>query len=141
MSAAMSLATAVVFIWVGMVLGISFLETPLKFRAPGVSVRIGLGIGRLVFRTFNFVEAGFAAVLVAGVVADIPPTRITVSVAVAVVVLVVQIALVRPVLTRRSNRVLAGEDAPRSSAHYWYLGLEVAKLVALLTAGTLLVTW
>jgi|SRR5680860_776073 len=124
-----------------MVLGISFLETPLKFRVPGVSVRIELGIGRMVFRTFNFVEVGFAAVLVAGVVADLPPTRVTVSVAVAVVVLVVQVALVRPVLARRSNRVLAGEDVPRSIAHYWYLGLEVAKLVALLTAGTLLLTW
>ena len=32
-------------VWLGMVLAISFLEAPLKFRAPDVSLRIGLGIG------------------------------------------------------------------------------------------------
>lgn len=28
-------ASAVTFVWLGMVLAISFLEAPLKFRAPG----------------------------------------------------------------------------------------------------------
>jgi len=140
MSAATSLATAVVFLWAGMVLGISFLEAPLKFRAPGVTVQIGLGIGRLVFRALNMCEVVFAALLVAVVVGGSHPPRVAVSVAVAVVVLAAQLIVVRPLLTRRSDRVLAGEDVPRSTAHYWYLGLEVAKLLALLGAGTLILT-
>lgn len=41
-----------------MVLAISFLEAPLKFRAPGITVPLGLGIGRLVFQAFNAVELG-----------------------------------------------------------------------------------
>jgi len=41
---------AATFVWLGMVLAISFLEAPLKFRAPGVTLQIGLGIGRVVFR-------------------------------------------------------------------------------------------
>ncbi|TCC07173.1 hypothetical protein [Kribbella soli] len=53
-----AVATAAVFIWLGMVLAISFLETPLKFRAPGVDIPIGLGIGRIVFRTLNRIEIG-----------------------------------------------------------------------------------
>jgi hypothetical protein len=44
---AAAIATAVTFTWLGMVLAISFLEAPLKFRAPGVTIPIGLGIGRL----------------------------------------------------------------------------------------------
>jgi hypothetical protein len=44
------LALAVPFLWLGMVLAISFLEAPLKFRAPGITLALGLGIGRLVFR-------------------------------------------------------------------------------------------
>jgi hypothetical protein len=44
-------AGAVTFVWLGMVLAISFLEAPLKFRAPGVTIPVGLGIGRLVFRS------------------------------------------------------------------------------------------
>ena len=36
---------AVTFTWLGMVLAISFLEAPLKFRAPGITVPLGLLIG------------------------------------------------------------------------------------------------
>jgi hypothetical protein len=57
---------------------------------------------------------------------------------VAVTVLLVQVLAVRPRLTRRSDTVLAGEDAPRSRAHYGYVGLEVLKVVALVVTGVLL---
>ena len=55
-----AVATVAVFIWLGMVLAISFLEAPLKFRAPGVDIPIGLGIGRIVFRALNRVEIALA---------------------------------------------------------------------------------
>lgn len=61
-----AVAGAVSFRWLGMVLAISFLEAPLKFRAPGVTVPIGLGIGRRVFRALNRVEAVLAVVVIAG---------------------------------------------------------------------------
>ncbi|WP_257890726.1 hypothetical protein [Rhodococcus sp. USK10] len=41
-------------------------------------------------------------------------------------------------MTRRPDHVLAGEDVPRSHAHYVYIGLEVVKVVALLMTGVLL---
>ena len=56
MSAGPATAVALTFIWLGMVLAISFLEAPMKFRAPGVTLQIGLGIGRLVFRALNTAE-------------------------------------------------------------------------------------
>ncbi len=56
MSTEASIAIAITFLWLGMVLAISFLEAPLKFRAPNVTLQIGLGIGRLVFRMLNSVE-------------------------------------------------------------------------------------
>lgn len=69
-----ALAAAVVFGWLGMVLAISFLEAPLKFRAPGITVPLGLGIGRLVFRALNAVEIVLATVVVAAVATDAPGT-------------------------------------------------------------------
>lgn len=45
----------------------------------------------------------------------------------------VQIAVIRPPLSKRSDRILAGENLPRSRMHLVYIGLEVAK-VALLIA-------
>jgi hypothetical protein len=133
-----AIAVAVTFVWLGMVLAISFLEAPLKFRAPNVTLQIGLGIGRLVFRALNTVEVGFALVILAIVVAGPMPVRITVAYAVALVALALQLIAVRPRLTRRSDQVLAGLDAPRSRAHYAYVGLEAVKAVALVVAGILL---
>ncbi|WP_373167682.1 hypothetical protein [Mycobacterium marinum] len=121
-----------------MVLAISFLEAPLKFRAPHVTLQIGLGIGRLVFRALNIVEVVFALVLAAIAVSGPAPLRIIVAVGVVVAALAVQLLAVRPRLTRRSDQVLAGLDAPRSRAHYVYVGLEVVKVVALIVAGILL---
>jgi len=138
MSAAAAVAAATTFVWLGMVLAISFLEAPLKFRAPGVTLQVGLGIGRLVFRALNAVEVIFAVVVLAALTAGSPPVSATVAVVVAVVVLVVQLLLVRPRLTRRSDAVLAGPDAPRSHAHYAYIALETAKVVTLLVGGILL---
>ena len=70
MSAAWSVAVAAVFVWLGMVLAISFLEAPLKFRAPGVTLQLGLGIGRLVFRALNTCEAVLAAVILVALFLD-----------------------------------------------------------------------
>ena len=145
MTAVGATATAAVFTWLGMVVAISFLEAPLKFRAPGVTVRIGLGIGRLVFRGLNTVEAILAAVLLAAgaaaaATAQPPPARVIAAGAAAIAVLLVQLAAVRPRLSRRSDRVLAGEDVPRSRAHYAYVGLELVKVAALLATGIFLLS-
>src|SRR5690606_17758275 len=51
-----SVAIPLIFIWVGFVCAISFMEAWLKFQAPGVTIPIGLGIGRLVFGALNKVE-------------------------------------------------------------------------------------
>ena len=47
---AIRVAAAATLIWLGMVLAISFLEAPLKFRAKGLELPVGLAIGRIVFR-------------------------------------------------------------------------------------------
>lgn len=139
-----ALAAAVVFAWLGMVLAISFLEAPLKFRAPGITIPLGLGIGRLVFQALNAVEIVLATVVMLAVAADFPGPVALSAVCLTVAVLTVQSLVVRPRLRRRSDAVLAAQTAPpggiieRSRAHYAYAGLEVVKVAALLTAGVAL---
>ena len=140
MSSGPAVAAALTFVWLGMVLAISFLEAPLKFRAPGVTLQIGLGIGRVVFRALNTVEALLAVGIVVTLALGPPPVSVVVTLAFVVVALVVQLLVVRPKLTRRSDAVLAGGSAPRSHAHYVYVALEVIKIVALIVGGTLLLS-
>ena len=135
MQTAVAVAIAAVFVWLGMVLAISFIETPLKFRAPGVTLPIGLGIGRLVFRALNACEVALAAIIVVCFIVTPPTTVVVGASAVAVVTLLAQVVAVRPLLTRRSDAVLAGGEGPRSHAHWAYVGLELVKVIALLIAG------
>ncbi|AKE88349.1 MULTISPECIES: hypothetical protein [Rhodococcus] len=125
-------------LWLGMVLAISFLEAPLKFRAPGITIPLGLGIGRLVFRALNTVEGVLALVLIAACLVSSPGTTGWILLLVTVAVLAVQVAVIRPPLTRRSNRILAGEDAPRSKVHYAYVALEIVKVALLIALAIVL---
>jgi hypothetical protein len=134
-------AAAVTFLWLGMVLAISFLEAPLKFRAPGVTPQIGLGIGRLVFRALNTAEAVLAALIVVTMITGAPPAWFLAPAAAAVAVLGVQLAAVRPRLARRSDAVLSGADAPRSRSHHAYITLEIIKVLVLLAAGIAVLTF
>lgn len=119
-------------LWLGMVVAISFLEAPVKFRAPGVTLPVGLGIGRLVFKVLNGTEIVLLLVLsVACYVARPGSTAVILLVAVAVV-LTIQVVLVRPPLTRRSDRVLAGATVPHSRMHWVYIALELAKVLLLI---------
>ena len=135
---------AVPFIWLGMVLAISFLETPLKFRAPGITVPLGLGIGRLVFRALNGAELVLAvtltlALLLAGNAGEVNLGGATTTVLIAIwTLLLVQVAVLRPRLDRRAHRLIHGQNPPRSHQHLAYVAAECAKVVLLATLGILL---
>lgn len=133
-----AVAAALTFGWLGMVVAISFVETPLKFRAPGVTVPIGLGIGRLVFRALNAVEAVLAALVLAAVLAGGATAGILWPAVALAALLAFQVGVVRRRLGRRSDRVLAGEELPRSRGHLAYVALELAKVALLIALGVAL---
>ena len=119
-------ATAATFVWRGMVLGISFLATPLKFRAPGVDLRTGLAIGRLVFGALNTAEILLAAAVLTCLFTTAPASAVNAAIA-GTAILLIQLLAVRPHLTTRSNRILVGANAPRSNGHHVYIALEAEK--------------
>jgi hypothetical protein len=135
---AIRVAAAATLIWLGMVLAISFLEAPLKFRAKGLELPVGLAIGRIVFRALNIAEVIWAVVIAVCLTIAGPSGPVLVLAAATAVLLAVQLLVVRPRLNRRSARVLAGQDAPRSRAHHAYIGLEALKLAALVALGAAL---
>jgi hypothetical protein len=128
-------AVAAPFVWLGMVLSISFLETPLKFRAPGITLPLGLGIGRLVFRALNRAEVVLAALLTAAYLAAPPGSAGWVLLAVAWLLLAVQVGVLRPRLDRRTAALIAGQTLPASRHHVAYIALEGAKVIVLVGLG------
>jgi hypothetical protein len=132
---------ALVFTWLGMVLAISFVETPLRFASPGISVALGVGIGRRVFRALNIAEAILAALLVAvAIVGWRRDETVAVWVLVALcVVFLVQAGVLRPLMDRRVTGDTAVATRPSTSLHPLYVALECVKVVLLLAlAGAVL---
>ncbi|WP_252436160.1 hypothetical protein [Pseudonocardia humida] len=133
----MLVQVAAPFLWCGAVLGISFLEAPLKFRAPGITVALGVGIGRLVFRALNALEALLALVLTAAVLAAPTAPAVPLLLGGLWALLLWQVLVVRRRLDRRAVAVAAGTGAPGSRWHLVYIGLEAVKVVALPVLGGL----
>jgi hypothetical protein len=132
------LQIAIPFVWLGMVLAISGLETPLKFRAPGVTRAVGLGIGRLVFRFLNIAELVLLVALTAALAGAPWGVGRVVLVAVLWVLLLAQMCGLRPPLDRRVKVIVDGGRPPQSSLHHWYIALEAVKILALPVIGVLL---
>jgi len=132
----------VTFVWLGAVLAISFLEAPLKFRAPGITIPLGLSIGRLVFRALNIAELVFAALITGAlIIRPYPPTvGVAALTAAAWVTLAIQIAGLRPPLDRRAKQLLTGRILPHSPLHLAYIALEIVKVGVLIALGSLLLT-
>jgi hypothetical protein len=138
MSAPAIIAIAAPFTWWGMVLAISGIEAPLKFRAPGITTVLGLGIGRLVFRALNLAEFGCAGLTTLALMirpshsaSELPPALL----GALWVVLLIQVGAVRPVLDRRARLLIEGRDPPPSRMHLVYVALEAVKVVLLPLLG------
>ncbi len=116
----------------GAIIAISFLEAPLKFLAPGVTIPIGLGIGRLVFTALN-VLAGVVLIVLTVVNVRARAGQATLSILGSIwFVYLIEVAVIRPVLNQRSDLVIAGLAAAGTNwAHYAYIVADVT-LVGLL---------
>lgn len=121
-------------VWLGLIIGISLIEAPLKFQAPGITIPLGLGIGRLVFTAMNWVEIVIAAVLLWAILKDGVGTAFRALTCAVIGVLIVKVAAIRPLLNERTDAVLAGVDDGGSRLHLAYIaadGLLIAGLIAL----------
>lgn len=121
-------------LWLGMLVAISFLEAPLKFQAPGITIPLGLGIGRLVFAALNMVEA--VLLISYSLLAFFPAaTRLTkgrmTTWLVLALVFIFKVAVVRPPLNARTDLVLQGAEPGQSIWHYVYIACDAATMVLL----------
>jgi hypothetical protein len=129
---------AVPFIWFGMIGAISFMEAPLKFQAPGITLPLGLGIGRLIFFVLNKIEIVLAAIFLISLFGGRTIGRkATIIFGIIVLILLLETLWLLPWLDARAEEVLAGTAAPYSSAHLFYIGLDAAKFILLFLLGTL----
>lgn len=135
-----SLAMASVFLWLGFVGAISFMEAWLKFRAPGVTITLGLGIGKLVFSALNKVEWILALAVLTNLIYTnqtiYSPKNIPYFIPLSILAL--QTLWLLPALKGRANLQMQGISLRSTNLHYYYVGLEIVKVICLLIFGIIL---
>ena len=122
-------------VWLGMIVGISFLGAPFGFMVPGPTFEIGLDIGRRIFGFFNKVEWAMAITMAILIVIVRQKDRRLISLGVVWLILAIQTFLLLPILFDRVALVLKGQTPPSSPAHPIYVLLEILKAVALAVYG------
>lgn len=132
-----SVAIAAIFIWIGAVVAISFMEAWLKFQAPGITIPLGLGIGRLVFAALNKLEWVLAISILVNlfVVKNSFLKAIKISYSSAVIILILQSFWLLPALGARTAVFLSGSIPENSYHHFLYIGLEAIKIISLFVLG------
>ena len=113
---------------------------PATGQLIGITVPLGLGIGRLVFRALNTVEVVLAAALITALLTITPGAAGWTLLVVTVALLATQAVLLRPRLDRRAQQIITGHPPPPSRLHLAYIDLECLKVATLLALGALLAT-
>lgn len=122
-------------LWAGMIGAISFLEAPVKFTAPSLTLPIGLDVGRHVFGAFNKVEIVFGTLLIVVVLTGKMPLGIKLWSFLVAVLLVLECFWLLPVLDKRALAIIAGQSPEGSSPHTWYIVFDAVKLISLIVIG------
>jgi len=121
--------------WSGMVLGVSFLATPVKFQVPSLTLQTAVEIGWYTFRLLARVELVFllAALLLTTIQ---KPQKKTIVVSVLVmVVMALQRYWLLPVLDDRVSQLLTGRTLTSSIHHLLYAMTEAIKIMLLITGA------
>jgi len=131
------LAVVSIFIWVGFICAISFMEAWLKFRAPGINLPLGLGIGRMVFAALNKVEWVLAIAVFFNYLLNKERDFqwFYVLFFIALVILIIQTFYFLPALDTRAELYIQGKDVPASNLHFIYVFIEAFKTVCLIVLG------
>lgn len=123
-------------LYTGLLLGVSFLATPVKFLAPSLTLPVALDVGRQTFMVFNITELFLAVALL--ILAWLSEARWPRGLAAGVLLLVViQTIWLLPVLDARVEIIMQGDMPPPSQLHNGYIAMDVLKLGLLVAVAAL----
>src|SRR5262245_24752784 len=129
--APLAAAFVLMLLWLGMLLGVSFLATPVKFLAPTLSLPAALDVGRQTFAVFNKVEWAFVLTLLLVTALGVRRPGALAALAILIVALGLETGWLLPALDARVGRVIAGEVLQPSRIHIAYVLADGAKSLAL----------
>ncbi|MBX3549067.1 MAG: hypothetical protein KIT15_12375 [Xanthobacteraceae bacterium] len=123
---------AIAVFWIGLIIGISFIATPVKFFAASLTLPVALEIGRHTFGFLNKLEWFVLAALLFPIALLYQRFAIIIAILIGAV-LVAETFWLLPQLDKRVDLILAGQVVEPSILHASYVAAEVLKCVLLFT--------
>ena len=132
---ALSVRSIAAIFWLGFFMAISFMEAPLKFTAPGLSMAEGLQIGKIVFKALNTCEWILLLIILITCFAKRTSRKGFYLVTAAAVILAAETGWLLPILDQHANEIIRGGMVTDDYLHWCYIILEVLKVPVLLLIG------
>ncbi len=126
---------ALLMLWAGALLAISFMEAWVKFQAPLLSREAGLDVGRRVFRGLYWIEGILAVGIIALSLWEAKTWFLLTISLLPPLILLFQILVLFPMLEQKAVERIEGREVTGPEVHRIYVTLEVVKLVSLCTAA------
>jgi len=130
------LVFALLCFWVGVLLSISFLETPLKFFVPGITLPVALELGKMMFGVSTYIQLALMLIITLNFL--ISRTKISVKMllvfALISAILLLEKLWMLPVLDARADILSAGKGVPPTPLHNIFIYAESAKGILILIA-------
>ncbi len=128
----MSLSITLPILYAGILLGISFLATPIKFLVPSLTLPVALDIGMVTFHALIKLE-WFLVFLHLIILWFNPLSKLVYTfVFIIIITLAAQTFLVIPTLDTRIILIQQGEFLKTSYCHLMYIASDIIKVISLI---------
>jgi hypothetical protein len=118
--------------WLGLLIGVSFIATPIKFAAQSLTLPVALEVGRVTFGLFNRVEWAMLFLLLASSWIARGSLLLRACAHALCLTLVAQTFWLLPILDERVGAIITGGQITGSYHHWVYIAADVAKLLLLI---------
>jgi hypothetical protein len=133
---ALTLIGVIPWLWLGLVGGISLIETPIRFRTPPITRDGAAMLGVAIFHALAYVELCFLILLMTAVVL-LRQRSMMLIVGTLGLIVAIEHAVIVPFLEIRARLLLEGIQPEPSSVHAWAMVFEASKMLILATLGVL----
>ena len=133
---------ALLFLWIGIFISISFIETPLKFQVTGMTLPIALELGKITFGISTIIQFVLLGIIL--LLLFINRKEINYPMKICVIILTIILCLEKfwmlPVLDARADILMTGKGLPPTPLHDYFIYAESLKLLMLIVFCVTLIT-
>lgn len=128
------LVFAIACFWLGLVLAVSFLETPLKFQVRGMTLPIALELGKIMFGISTNIQ--MVLIVIMGFSFLFNKEKLNIKLLINFFLLALILGLEKfwmlPILDARADVLASGKGLPPTPLHDYFIYAEVLKLILLI---------